>query len=137
MTGFRFPCCLINCFTKVYTGGIKDTKDDGKNNQGKVAFDGRNITKEITGKGEDIYPENITNNTEHKEPAIFHGTHTGNKGSKGADNGHKTCNNQGFTSMLLIKGMCIIQVFSFDQAVILFINLGSQEPANEIICIVT
>ncbi len=63
------------------------------------------IAKEIAGEAERHNPQNATNNIETEEPTECHFTNTGYERGKGADDRHKTGNDNGFASMFFVKGV--------------------------------
>lgn len=83
--------------------------DNGDDHQRQVLFYPLQIAEEVPGQTEGNYPSGGAGQIEESEARISHGADTGDEGSEGAKNGQKARNNQGFSAVFLIEGMCFFQ----------------------------
>ena len=83
-------------------GGNRDSNND-QNDHGKIVLDSRDVAKEKAGQSKQENPSNAPNYIVGNEMAIVHLPHSGDKGSKGANNGQKTSNDNCLCSVLFIK----------------------------------
>src|SRR5574340_974828 len=74
----------------------------------------RNISEEISRKREDGNPADPAHKVIGDEVAVRHAPYARYKWSKGAHDGDKACEEDGFPTMLLEEGMRFIQVFPFN-----------------------
>ena len=63
----------------------------------------RQIAKEITGQGEQHHPEQAANDVVGQKTAVGHRADAGHKRRKGADDGYKASQNDGFAAMPLLE----------------------------------
>src|SRR3989344_217318 len=76
-------------FDKVKNNGQEGEEDDGDDNERKVVFDNGHITKEVTGKSKQTYPDNASKDVVGNKFGVVHFANAGDKGGKGADDGHE------------------------------------------------
>ena len=92
-----------------------------------------NVAEKVAAKGEDNCPEQAAKQVVENKLSIVHCPHTGDKGGEGADNRYKTSQYHRFAAVLRIETLSLLQIFPFEQPVILLKNAWADQIANPII----
>src|SRR5665811_1046729 len=95
--------------------GKEGYQDHAQDNQGKVVFNDRNIAKEVTRQRQAAYPREAAQCAEQHEQSVTHQAYAGNKGCKGANDGHESRKKDRLSTMFFIKDMGPFQVFTLEK----------------------
>ena len=79
--------------------GEKREENNGDDNERKVVFDNGHITKEVTSKSKQTYPDNASKDVVGNKFGVVHFANAGDKGDKGADDGHEASQKNSFAAM--------------------------------------
>jgi len=90
-------------------------------------------TKKIATKKKGGHPGDAADKIVANKFWVVHGADAGDKGSKGADNGDKTGQDDSFAAVFLVKNLSLAKMLFFEETVIFFKNFRAKKMTNPIV----
>ncbi len=107
---FCFPLCLP-CFEHHRQDGNQNDDDDDVL---KVFLHEGDVAKQITREREEQHPDHAADNVVGDEVAVSHFSDACHEGRKGADDGNKAREEDGFAAVLFKERMGLVEIFLLD-----------------------